>query len=429
MRVSKVTNEHLKEVRQQVINQGCTPDSFNIQKYLKSEGIELDDSTIRGRFSAMGEPLSGEKDIIRAKVTPLFEIGDTVESDSNNYKVTKRGWQGEIIEIKSNTIMVKGPGLTNAVEVPMAHFKRIAPKKQAFEVPQELKDKIPEAEMFSNYVERDIDKRLALALDIGKFPIAQGKQGTGKTYSFMYYSFKRGLPFFLYSMYEDFRLTKLFGDKTIVGGTIKFQESEFIKAIQNPSVILFDEINALSNANTFDFHALLANRELFIKDADDGKGKVFKLHKNCRIGFAQNPKSAKYIGGNIKASNFLGRCVFLTFPEFKEDEIRKALEKKYPQMDKSDRDNFIKFYIAICQCIDDAHLPVDISIRQLNNVIDLWLGGADLKDAIDDGLASILEAVSQPKSKESFLRIAQAVWKDLMPKTMANYLSLMMRRR
>lgn len=429
MRVSKVTDDHLREARQQVVSQGCTPDSFNIQKYLKSEGIELDDSTIRGRFSAMGEPLSGEKEIIRAKKTPTFEIGDTVESDSNNYKVTKRGWQGEVVQIKSDTILVKGPGLANPVEVPMAHFKRIAPKKHVFEVPQELKDKIPQVEMFSNYVERDIDKRLALSLDIGKFPIAQGKQGTGKTFSFMYYSFKRGLPFFLYSMYEDFRLTKLFGDKTIVGGTIKFQESEFIKAIQNPSVILFDEINALSNANTFDFHALLANRELFIKDADDGKGKVYKIHKDCRIGFAQNPKSAKYIGGNIKASNFLGRCVFLTFPEFKEVEIRKALEKKYPQMNQNDRDNFIKFYIAICQCIDEAHLPVDISIRQLNNVIDLWLGGADLKDAIDDGLASILEAVSQPKSKESFLRIAQAVWKDLMPKTMANYLSLMMRRR
>ncbi len=441
MRTSKVTNEHLKEVRQEVINQGCTPDSFNIQKYLKSEGIELDDSTIRGRFAAMGEPLSGEKGITATK-TPAFEIGDTVESESSNYKITTTGWQGEVVDIKSDTIVVKGPGLIDPVVVPMAHFKKIAskpkpePKKETkpeikmkFEVPMELKDKIPQADMFSHYVERPIDNRLALALDIGKYPIAQGKQGTGKTFSFMFYSHKRGLPFFLYSMYEDFRLTKLFGDKTIVSGTIKFQESEFIKAIQNPSVILFDEINALSNANTFDFHALLANRELFIKDAEDGKGKVYKIHKDCKIGFAQNPKSAKYIGGNIKASNFLGRCVFLTFPEFKEVEIRKALEKKYPQMNKSDRDNFIKFYIAICQCIDQANMPVDISIRQLNNVIDLWLGGADLKDAIDDGLASILEAVSQPKSKESFIRIAQAVWKDLMPKTMANYLSLMMRRR
>ncbi|MDP2942097.1 MAG: AAA family ATPase [Candidatus Omnitrophota bacterium] len=442
MRVSKVTDEHLKEVRQEVLSQGCTPDSFNIQKYLKSEGIELDDSTIRGRFSAMGEPLSGEKEIIRVKKTPIFQVGDIVESITDIYKVTKQGWQGEVLQIHNDTIEIIGPDLASPTVVPMAHFKKIGskpkpePKKEIkieiqtkFDVPIELKDKVPAVELFSNYVERDIDKRLGLALDLGKYPIAQGKQGTGKTYSFMYYSFKRGLPFFLYSMYEDFRLTKLFGDKTIVGGTIKFQESEFIRAIQNPSVILFDEINALSNANTFDFHALLANRELFIKDADDGKGKVYKIHKDCKVGFAQNPKSAKYIGGNIKASNFLGRCVFLTFPEFKESELKKALEKKYPQMSKDDRDNFIKFYIAICQCIDQANIPVDISIRQLNNVIDLWLGGACLKDAIDDGLASILEAVSQPKSKESFIRIAQAVWKDLMPKTMANYLSMMMRRR
>jgi hypothetical protein len=187
-------------------------------------------------------------------------------------------------------------------------------------------------------------------------------------------------------------------------------------------MILFDEINALSNANTFDFHALLENKELFIKDADNGKGKVYKLHPNCRIGFAQNPKSAKYIGGSIKASNFLGRCTFLTFPEFKEKELDQALSKKYPDITKDDREKFLKFYIAINQCIEQANLPVDVSIRQLNNVIDLWIHGAPLQHAIEDGLASILDSVSQPKSKESFTRIAQAVWKELMPETMSNFL-------
>jgi midasin (ATPase involved in ribosome maturation) len=244
--------------------------------------------------------------------------------------------------------------------------------------------------------------------------VCQGKQGTGKTYSAAYYAWNNKLPFFLFSMFEDFKLPKLFGDKTIINGSIKFQESTFVKATQGPCVILFDEINALSNANTFDFHALLQNRELFIKDANDGAGRVYHLHEDCKICFAQNPKSAKYIGGNIKASNFLGRCTYLTYPEFSKKEIRLALRKKFPELNKDDMDKFVKFYFACTETIEKASVPVDISIRQLNNVVDLWLHGLPIQYAIEDGLTSVMEAVSQPKAKDTFFRLAQAVWKELL---------------
>jgi midasin (ATPase involved in ribosome maturation) len=218
-------------------------------------------------------------------------------------------------------------------------------------------------------------------------------------------------------MYEDFRLTKLFGDKTIINGSIVFQESNFVKSIQGPSLVLFDEINALSNANTFDFHALLQNRELFIKDANNGMGNTYRLHNDCKIGFAQNPKSAKYIGGNIKASNFLGRCTYLTFPEFTKKEIRLALRKKFPALVKEDLEKFVAFYFATIETIEKASVPVDVSIRQLNNVIDLWNHGMPIQYAIEDGLTSVMESISQPKAKETFFRLAQAVWKELLPQS------------
>jgi midasin (ATPase involved in ribosome maturation) len=193
-----------------------------------------------------------------------------------------------------------------------------------------------------------------------------------------------------------------------------YQESLMVRAIQSPSVILFDEVNAMSNTHTFDFHALLQNRELFIKDARDGKGHVYKLHPECRIGFAQNPKSAKYIGGNIKPSNFLGRCTFLTYPEFTIDEIQQAMEKKFPKIKPAEIQKFVTFYFASVKLIEQADIPLDISIRQLINVIDLWHHGMEIQDAINDGMASMTEAISQPKAKESFYRVAQGVWKELM---------------
>ena len=251
---SEVSNELLKEIRDKFVKDNPEKKirAWMIKDYLKSEKkIDLDESTVRGRFIEMGEPLSGAS------------MGSSKTKKVESESKTKR-----------------------------ANMQETALYRK-FTVSDEMMKYIPDVSEFENYIERDIDTRLAIHYNLVKYPITQGKQGTGKTFSHMYYAFKNGLPLFLFSCYEDFRLTKLFGDKTIKNGSIVFQESLFVKAIQGPSVILFDEINAVSNANTFDFHALLQNRELYIKDANDGEGKIFVLHPECRIGFAQNPKSAK----------------------------------------------------------------------------------------------------------------------------------------
>jgi len=371
--VDRVDDKILLAIRDELAKTNAKVRAWQIKDALKTQhNIEMDDSTIRGRFIEMGQPLSSG-------------IGEPKQTEE--------------VTTKKETIAVK-----------------------EYQVSDEMKRFIPVEEEFSNYVIRDIDKRLAHHLDASraghwKYPLCQGKQGTGKTYSIMYYAHVRKLPFLLFSMYEDFKLPKLFGDKTIQNGSVMFQESTFVKAVQGPCLICFDEINALSNAGTFDFHAFMWNRELFIKDADGGKGKVYRLHDDCKLAFAQNPKSAKYIGGNIKASNFLGRCTYLTFPEFSVKEIKLAIRKKFPQLHSDDIERFTKFYFACLQTIEQANIPVDISIRQLNNCIDLWIHGMPLQHAIEDGITSIMEAVSQPKAKEAFFRLAQAVWKELMPQS------------
>jgi len=373
MATSVVSNEQLKALRDELAKQGKIK-AWQIKDMIAVKyGVTLDESIIRGRFIEMGEPLSGGGGPKPAKA-------------ATKVSTTQR-----------------------------ADFKQTVAHKE-HDIPDDMRKYIPDANEFAGYIERDVDTRLAVHYNLGKYPITQGKQGTGKTFGHMYYAHKAQLPFLLFSGYEDFKLTKLFGDKTIIKGSIVFQESIFVKAIQCPSVILFDEINAVSNANTFDFHALLQNRELFIKDADDGRGRVYNLHPECRIGFAQNPKSAKYIGGCIKPSNFLGRCTYITYPEFTKNQIEKAIKLRYPKMDEVEILKFSTYYFAVLQTIERASLPVDVSIRQLNNLIDMWMAGMPLKNAIEDAVSSILDAVSQPKAKDSFNKLAEAIWQELMKK-------------
>lgn len=368
MRVSKVSNQQLIDVRQAL---GDKATSITIQQELhKRTGVMLDESTIRGRFLTMGMPLKGRKEDVKLGTQP-----------SQTTTAPKKS-------IKTFTL-------------------------KSYQTDPTFHKYIPHQSNFDGYIERPVDIRLSMHYEANKYPITQGKQGTGKTLGHMYYAHKAKLPFFLFSCHEEMKLHKLFGDKTIENGSIVFKEGEFVKATQQPSVILFDEVNAVSNANTFDFHALLQNRELFVKDADNGNGKWFKLHPDCKIGFAMNPKSQKYIGGHIKPSNFLGRCTFITYPEFTKAQIRAAIKKKNPTLDDAEVHQYTEYYCAVVDCINQAKLPVDISIRQLNNLIDLCGVGMELKDALEDSMSGMLDAVSQPKAKESFLRLAQAVWKEL----------------
>jgi hypothetical protein len=391
---------------------------------------------------ANGTPLtSGVSQPKGATVENNVEVktGDTVTIDpslmylpsGSVYKGVVKAIEGNVACIELDAIVM---GITHSCEgrcnnglfVPLDSLTG-APKSVAkpvmpvnvvtHSIPSELAAYVPKDEAFKEYLDRKIDKRLAIHYDCHltgarhKHPLTQGKQGTGKTMGHAYYAFQKKLPFFIFSCFEDFQLSKLFGDKTIENGTIRFKESLFVKAIQNPSVILFDEINAISNVNTFDFHALLQERELFIKDADDGKGKIYKLHPECRIGFAQNPKSEKYISGSIKPSNFLGRCTFITYPEFSRANLLSILNKKYkgvvdPQMIT----DFTSFYKECLNMIDKNAMPLDISIRQLLNTIDLWLSGLSLREAVEDGMASMTQAISQPALKSSFMKLGEATW-------------------
>ena len=388
MAALKLTNQQLKDLRDEwVKNNPYPPSSQDIASMGQNKhNINMNPSTIRGRFIQMGEPLGRGSTPIRPPTPP---------KPAENEMDVK-------VEIKQVT----------------PKEKLLVPNDLTADVPDDLKDYIPQAGMFDGYIQRPVDQRLALHYDLQGiteigYPITGGKQGTGKTYSHMYYAHTRGLPFFIWSAYEDFNIRKLHGDKTIKNGSIMFQEGMFTRAIQSPSVVLIDEVNAISQSNIKDFNALLQNRQLHIKDADDGKGKTYKLHKYCKIGFAQNPKSAKYIGGNVRSSDFLGRCTYLTYGEFTEKQLKDAIKAKHPTLTDDDLILFVKFYREVVKAIDNSQLPFDISIRQLNNAITLWRHGMPLEDALEDGVLGITDAASQPLAKQALLQIARSTWATL----------------
>ena len=364
--------------------------SWQVKDELTKIGVYMDESTIRGRFITTGQPLGSMQTAI---ATPNVEL-----KVAKPVEAVQPGGAAEV-EKKAET--------TEAVAERVATAE---PVKQPVEYPPELKAFIPTQDDIDGYIERDVDKRLSTHYSLGKHPITQGKQGTGKTFSHLYYAFKQQVPFMLVSCFEDLLLHKFFGDKSIKDGTVIFKEGILTKMIQFPSVILFDEINAVGNAKSFDFHALLQNRELFVKDAADGEGKIYKLHPECRIGFAQNPRSSKYIGGTVKPSSFLGRCTYITFPDFQKDEMVSVLKKRFPKAKEERLVEFVDFFVEANNFLMTNGVAVDISIRQLINMVDFHEAGMSVEDSIDDALASVLDAISAPQHKKALMGVATTIF-------------------
>lgn len=431
---STVSKEMLLSIREQIEVNGKEAKAWEIREALASlqPPVFADETTIRMAFVEMNKPLKVSSLRMKAQDPKQLKYNKDQAMEMLKNHAKKHGAEmtkqlmmkfnvKEFADLPADCTEIYLHAESEYTGNPIP--KEAKPQSKPMDivakilsVPDHLKQYIPHADNFKTYIERPIDRRLAVHYDSSrpgnwKYPLSQGPQGTGKTQGHMYYAYKKQLPFYLFCAHEEFKLHKLFGEKTITNGNVVFKEGLLTQAVQHPGVILIDEVNYVSNENSVDFHAFLQNRELFVKDADNGNGKVYKLHDECRVGFAQNPKSAKYIGGNIKPSNFLGRCTYLTYPQFAKPDVKKALGLRFPNLVSEDISYFTEFFFACTDAIDKSNIPVDISIRQLNNVIDLYSHGMSLKEAVEDGLASIMEAASQPKNKEAFMKLTEAVWK------------------
>lgn len=108
-----------------------------------------------------------------------------------------------------------------------------------------------------------------------------GDAGTGKTSSARNYAATRGLPFVVIECTQqiDNSVTQGRFVPDEDGQSIKWVYSQLATAIQQPSVVLLNELTRMSPKSAALFLRLLAERELFI----DTFNEVIKVHDDCII--------------------------------------------------------------------------------------------------------------------------------------------------
>ena len=265
------------------------------------------------------------------------------------------------------------PEMTPEVKQEVAMNREIAPDAKAV-----LSCKIDPlamlAEVLQGYIRRDVDSFVDSFAKLKRNICLVGDSGTGKTTLVEQYAATRNLPFLRVSCDETTSLKLLLGTKEIINGTTYFRTGVLLELIQMPSVILFDEFNALHSSKLFFLHELLDNRRVFVQDADGGN--VIKIHNGCQIFLACNPAN-KNFGGTNKMNAALGnRTTVIDVPNIKVEEMEKLFECG-PQTE-----NLKQFYQEAHRIIYDRNLRVAFSLRNIQRASEAIKAGVKPIDAL-----------------------------------------------
>ena len=142
------------------------------------------------------------------------------------------------------------------------------------------------------------------ASKFSKAVLITGPAGTGKSSSARNYAAKRNLPFVTIECTQqiDQSVTQGRFVPTGVGNSLRWKYSQLATAIQQPSVILLNEMSRMSGKSAVLFLRLLQERELIV----DVHNEVIKVHPQCIIIADQNVGSA-YTGASKQDAALVDR--------------------------------------------------------------------------------------------------------------------------
>jgi len=263
-----------------------------------------------------------------------------------------------------------------------------------------LDDLTPSAD--DTYIKRDgVDTMLERLTTRGHSVILIGDAGTGKTKSAEQLSARYKIPFLPIACDDGVILKEYTGKREIVNGSTCYRLGLLTQLLQVPSVILFDEWNALPPSKAFFLHELIENRRFFIKDADAGR--VVSVHKNCIILLACNPNGAKYSGTNKSNCALVDRCAVIDVPALSVNDVASAFDTG-----NADSTRALKtFYNDSQRIIRDQKLRVVLSLRGVKRIASALRDGDDVAQALAVNFYNCALLTASTRERDALAEVAR----------------------
>ena len=256
-----------------------------------------------------------------------------------------------------------------------------------------------------DYIERKIDAHIEhwLTLNgngIQRRPIALiGGAGSGKNTAVENYAAKHKLPLLVIPCDDSQVLKELLGFWKAEEGSTFWCEGLLSQFLRFPCV-LFDEVNCLPAGKLFMLHELFQGRKIFLKDAPADMA-LIKLHNEVRLCMAMNPPEAKYSGTNRLNTALANRTSFIQVPAFKDSEILQHSTKNA----KLDQE-IVHFYKEASRMINEQHLRVSISKRNIDSIAAAVRDGMDIGTAVMEGFVNCALATADVHVRDALKNVA-----------------------
>lgn len=233
----------------------------------------------------------------------------------------------------------------------------------------------------------------------GRFVQLVGEPGCGKSLMGKALAHVLQVPYLPISCDGKLNPRALFGQISIKNGTSFFTEGEFTRLTQVPSVIVLEERNGLDGSVEMTFNRVLNNRQLFIPEADGGRGKVYTLHPNCYIVQDCNPPGAKFTGANKQNVATVDRVQVVQVEQLTETEITSILGQV------ADAKRLAEFYLEAADILRTNSFRAAVTLRGLRRTSQMLAKGYKEMDAVRMGM---LNAVELTGGKDAFVTLESA---------------------
>jgi transcriptional regulator of aromatic amino acid metabolism len=237
---------------------------------------------------------------------------------------------------------------------------------------------LPVPKVDPNYVMRPEDDLLELILDLGMHPMIVGPHGTGKTFMAEQYAARQNKGLFDFSCDGSMSFREIVGHQSLdENRKLVFKEGLFIKALEQPSVIVLNEINTPDPSFNFTFHQILQSGKFYSIDAN----RWYEKHPDCKIIMTANENTSSYAGVRTMNTAFLDRVIIIYLEEY-------PLEEH-----KLDNKQVLNYLIQLRDKIlhndeGDIGPTISLSFRKINH----W---KKLRDKMPDADALKLAFVNQ----------------------------------
>lgn len=321
-------------------------------------------------------------------------VGSIFYTEENNVSLSSRGYystskikiyvKGAVskdVETEYNDLMMKracsptSSTTTSGTTTPVTTFLTEMLKDPKMSAPQSTKDGFYMSQGDWNLLVRNIKKSINTMII--------GPTGCGKTSCVKEACDRLGKKLYVFDMGSMIDpVSSLLGVHRLEGGKSVFDFAEFTKAIQEPCVILLDELSrAPLTTNNVLFPCLDDRRKLSIEVASSGDTREIKVHPECCFIATANIGS-EYTGTNTIDRALMNRFLPLELNYIPGDEEIKVLAKR-----KGIPTETAKLIVKIANNIRNLatrqEISNSLSIRETLMVADLVSDGWTLGNAME----------------------------------------------